>query len=152
MRVHLSNGRLIAHRFFRKILPQSSRSRHLQRSAFASRRFIFLALAISRASGNLLFEIESLELPWNFGAWDFEFCARTAIHWSFFWSGLECCCEFPSDQSGTSDCQSGRRLAVVSSDFALRLAACTVRYAKNYSNVVVRSAGGRGGKFLRLSI
>ncbi len=30
----------------RKALPQSSRSRHLQRSAFLSRRFIFFALAI----------------------------------------------------------------------------------------------------------
>src|SRR6476619_5604666 len=30
-----------AQRFLRKTLPQSSRSRHLQRSAFSSRRFIF---------------------------------------------------------------------------------------------------------------
>src|SRR2546430_3783111 len=42
----LSNDRLAAQRFSRKTLPQSSRSRHLQRSAFSSRRFIFFALAI----------------------------------------------------------------------------------------------------------
>src|SRR5205814_5723208 len=38
------------------------------------------------------------------------------------------------------------------SDFALRSAAHTMRHAKNYSNVVVRWSGGRGGKFLRLGV